>query len=96
MLTTRDERIERAREIACDTLGVVRDSLLNSDLKHTRAEREMLISLAARLVLQATDNNFAELDSALASTKETLEADYPHLARPHGTRRALRPALETV
>jgi hypothetical protein len=86
MLTTRDERIERARETACDSLGVVRDSLMNSDLRHTHSERELLTSLAARLVLQATDNDFAELDYVLSSIRQVLEGDYPHLAGPGSAR----------
>lgn len=88
------KRIERAREIACDTLGVVRDSLMNTDLKHTSGERELLISLAARLILQATDNDFAKLDGALASIKEVLEADYPHLAHLQTKIRTPRSALD--
>jgi hypothetical protein len=83
MLTTRDERIEKAREIVCDSLGVVRDSLMNSELRHTDNEREMLLSLAARLVLQAIDNDVAELGRALSSIRQVLEADYPPLASPH-------------
>jgi hypothetical protein len=39
-----------------------------------------LISLAARLVLQAIDNDFAGLDPALESIAHVLESDYPHLA----------------
>jgi len=31
MFSTRDERIEKAREAACQSLGVVSDSLLNKD-----------------------------------------------------------------
>lgn len=83
MLTTRDERIEKAREIACDSLGVVRDSLMNSELRHTDNERGLLLSLAARLVLQAIDNDVAELDRALSSIRQVLEADYPRLANAH-------------
>ena len=80
MLTTRDEHIEKAREAACDLLGVARDSLTNSDQKHTHNERELLISLAARLLLQAVDNDFTGLNPALASIRQVLERDYPHLA----------------
>jgi hypothetical protein len=80
MLTTRDERIEKAREIACDSLAVVRDSLMSNDLRQTANERELLISLAARLVLQAIDNDFAALDLALSSIRQLLRDDYPHLA----------------
>ena len=82
MLTTRDECIEKTREAACDSLGVARDSLINGDQKHTHTERELLISLAARLVLQAVDNDFAELNPALESIKQVLESDYPHLIGP--------------
>jgi hypothetical protein len=85
MLTTRDERIEKARETACDSLGGARDSLVNRDLKHTPGERELLTSLAARLVLQALDNDLAELGRALESIRRVLEADYPHLTRQTGT-----------
>jgi len=80
-MTTRDERIERARETACDVLGVVRDSLMNAELKHTDDERELLTALAARLVLQATDNQFSRIEGVLASIRNLLEADYPQLAR---------------
>ncbi len=75
MVTTRDERIEKARETACELLGVARDSLTNSELRHTQSERELLISLAARLVLQATDNDLAELGYALATIRQVLESD---------------------
>jgi len=81
MTTTRDERIERARETACDLLGVVRDSLMNPDLRHTDGERDLLTALAARLVLQVADNNFAQLDRILSSIRDVLEADYPQLIR---------------
>jgi hypothetical protein len=37
----------------------------------------LLISLAARLVSQATDIDFAGLDPAQASIRWVLEADYP-------------------
>jgi len=80
MMTTRDQRIEHARETVCDLLGVVRDSLVNPDLRHTDSERGLLISLAARLVLQASDNNFARVDDILISIRRMLEADYPQLA----------------
>jgi hypothetical protein len=93
MLTTRDEHIEKAREIACDALGVVRDSLMNDGMKHTRSERDLLISLAARLILQATDNDLADLDSALTSIKKVLEADYPQLARAQSPPRTPRSPL---
>ena len=81
MMTTPDQRIEHVRETVCDLLGVVRDSLVNPDLRHTDSERGLLISLAAQLVLQASDNNFARVDDILASIRRMLEADYPQLAR---------------
>ena len=86
MFSTRDERIERAREAACQSLGVVSDSLLNKDGVHTPIEQDLLISLAARLVLQATDNNFGKLERTLAAIESLLVRDYPHLAdRRSGT-----------
>ncbi len=81
MMTARDQRIEHARETVYDLLGAVRDSLMNPDLRHTDSERELLISLAARLLLQASDNNFVRADDILVSIKHMLEADYPQLAR---------------
>jgi hypothetical protein len=80
MFSTMDERIERAREAACQSLGVASDSLVNKDGAHTPIERDLLISLAARLVLQATDDDLGKLDRALAAIKALLESDYPHLA----------------
>lgn len=80
MISTRDERVARAREAACDELGVVADSLTNKGARHTPLERDLLISLAARLVLQATDNDFGQVDQALAAAKDLLAQDYPHLA----------------
>jgi hypothetical protein len=58
---------------------VVRDSLVNPDLRHSDSERELLITLAARPVLQATDIHFAQLDGVLASIRHVLKADYPQL-----------------
>jgi hypothetical protein len=80
MISTRDERIGNAREAACDALGVVRDSLSNPDGRHTPLEQDLLLSLAARLVLQATDNDFGQVDRALSAIKSLLQRDYPHLA----------------
>jgi hypothetical protein len=79
MFSTKDERIEKAREAACQSLGVVSDSLLNKDGVHTPVEQDLLISLASRLVLHATDNDLGKLDRALAAIKTLLERDYPHL-----------------
>ena len=79
MFSTKDERIERAREGACQSLGVVTDSLINKEGAHTPMEQDLLISLAARLVLQAMDNDLGKLDRALAAIKTLLERDYPHL-----------------
>lgn len=83
MISTRDERIEKAREAACDSLGVVRDSLSNQDSRHTPLEQDLLVALAARLVLQATDNDFGRLDRALSAINSLLALDYPHLAAAH-------------
>jgi hypothetical protein len=80
MISTRDELIGSAREAACDALGVVRDSLSNPDSRHTPLEQDMLLSLAARLVLQATDNDFGQVDRALSAIKSLLRHDYPQLA----------------
>jgi hypothetical protein len=80
MISTRDERIGNAREAACDALGVVRDSLSNPDGRHTPLEQYLLLSLAARLVLQATDNDSGQVDRALSGIKSLLQRDYPHLA----------------
>lgn len=83
MISTRDERIGKAREAACDALGVVRDSLANEEGRHTPLERDLLLALAGRLVLQATDNDFGQIDRALATIKHLLERNYPHLATSH-------------
>ena len=80
MFSTKDERIEKAREAACQSLGVVTDSLINREGVHTAMEQDLLISLAARLALQATDNDLGKLDRALAAIRTLLERDYPHLA----------------
>ena len=85
MISTRDERIEKAREEACDALGVVRDSLSNPDGRHTPREQDLLLALAARLVLQATDNDFAQIDRDLSAIRRLLQGDYPHLATLHST-----------
>ena len=52
---------------------------MNPDLRHSDSERELLITLAARPVLQATDIHFAQLDGVLASIRHVLKADYPQL-----------------
>jgi hypothetical protein len=80
MISTRDERIEKAREAACDALAVVRDSLSNPDGRHTPREQDLLLALAARLVLQATDTDFGQIDRALSGIRNLLQRDYPHLA----------------
>ena len=66
---------------------------MNRDLRHTPGERELLTALAARLVLQAADNDIAE---ALASIRQVLEADYPHLVRPGSPRRRPGAARDAV
>lgn len=83
MISTRDGRVEKAREAACDSLGVLRDSLSNADGRHTRLEQDLLVALAARLVLQATDNDFGQMDRALSAIRGVLQLDYPHLATSH-------------
>ncbi len=79
MISTRDDRVEKARETACDTLGVVRDSLSNSHGRHTPLEQDLLVALAARIVLQATDNDLSQVQQALSAIKNLLYQDYPHL-----------------
>lgn len=86
MISTRDERIGNAREAACDALGVVRDSLSNPDGRHTPLEQDLILSLAARLVLQATDNDFGRIDRALSAINSLLALDYPQLAAAHSGR----------
>jgi len=83
MISTRDERIEKAREAACEALGVARDSLSNANGRHTPLEHDLLVALAARLILQATDNDLGQLERAAAAIKHILERDYSHLAAPH-------------
>lgn len=68
----------------------------NRDLKHTQSEQELLSSLAARLVLQAIDNDFTKLDHALASIRQVLEDDYPHLAIPGSPRRGFKAVRDAV
>jgi len=83
MVSTKDERVEKAREAACDSLGVVRDSLANSEGRHAPLEQDLLTSLAARFVLQATDNDFGQIDRTLSAIKSLLQSDYPHLLQRH-------------
>ncbi len=75
-ITTRDPKVESAREVACDVLGVRRDVL-----DHQDGEHGLLLALAARLVLQALDNDLTRLEPALVTIGETLRRDYPHLGR---------------
>lgn len=83
MISTRDGRVENARDAACDSLGVVRDSLSNADGRHTPLEQDLLVALAARLVLQAADNDVGQMDRALSAIRGLLRRDYPHLATSH-------------
>lgn len=50
-------------------------------MEHKAAEHDQLIALAARLVLQAVDNDLGRLESTLGRVRDALVRDYPHLAR---------------